>query len=56
MFSLKVAQDPTLQFRRKKFSKKIRLHGFFEKKFRKKRILSLLTQYQTDRKPLVHAF
>ena len=37
MFSLKVAQDPRLHFRRKKFSKKIRLHGFFSKEIFKKR-------------------
>ena len=33
MFPLKVAQVPGLHFRRKKFSKKNRLHGFFKKKF-----------------------
>ena len=33
MFRLKVAQDPGLHFRRKNFSKKSRLHGFFKKKF-----------------------
>ena len=36
MFLLKVAQDPGLHFRRKKFPKKIRLRGFFQENFGKK--------------------
>ena len=36
MFSLKVAQDPRLHFRRKKLFKKIRLHGFFSQEDLKK--------------------
>ena len=38
MFPLKIAQVPGLHFRRKKISKKIRLHGFFKKKFWKNAI------------------
>ena len=38
MFLLKIAQDPRLHFRRKKFPKKIRLRGFFQENFRKNAI------------------
>ena len=55
MFSLKVAQDPRLHFRRKKFSKeKFGFMGFFQKKFWKNAIFdnfSSLISYISKLRP-----
>ena len=54
MFSLKVAQDPRLHFRRKKFFKKFRLHGFFSKEVLKNAFFdnfSSLISYISELRP-----
>ena len=54
MFSLKVAQDPRLHFRRKKFPKKFGFMGFFPKEFLKNAIFayfSYLIPYVSKLRP-----
>ena len=54
MFSLKNAQDPRLHFRRKKFFKKTRLHGFFSKEVLKNAFFdnfSSLISYISELRP-----